>query len=209
VGLAPGRPCLSADPFAIPASSVASAQVVRSARLAAGLAQFRPKYTDLLDLALWSDKRTRVVVGTTWPTSPLYATIRRMSLDSDRRKERSDDALVALYYQLLHTHREACLDTIVVADASGIVVAGAGPWAACEELAAYAPLLVGSRPAGDTDEACGPERSRLAELGCEVDVKPVRVDGQTVLLCVRGARRRDVAVDRAAEGVARILATAA
>jgi hypothetical protein len=132
-----------------------------------------------------------------------------MNLASDRRKERSDDALVALYYQLLHAHREANLDTIVVADASGIVVAGAGTWASCEELAAYAPLLASGRARDDSGEACGTERSRLSELDSEVDVKPIRVDGQTVLLCVRGAGRRAVAVDRAAAGVARILSTAA
>jgi hypothetical protein len=128
-----------------------------------------------------------------------------MNCDLDRRKERSSDALVALYYQLLHAHREAELDTIVVADTSGLVVAGAGTWAACEELAAYAPLLA----QGDSDGIYGPERSRLAQLASEVDVKPIDVDGQTVLLCVRGAQRRATSVDRAATGVARILSKAA
>jgi hypothetical protein len=128
-----------------------------------------------------------------------------MNRDLERRKERSSDALVALYYQLSHAHREAGLDTIVVADTSGLVVAGAGTWAACEELAAYAPLLA----QGDSDGICGPERSRLSQLVSEVDVKPIDVDGHTLLLCVRGAQRRGASIDRAAAGVARILSTAA
>jgi hypothetical protein len=128
-----------------------------------------------------------------------------MNRDSDRRKERSSDTLVALYYQLSHAHREANLDTIVVADTSGLVVAGAGAWAACEELAAYAPLIA----RGDSEGAVLTERSRLSELGSEVDVKPIDVDGQTVLLCVRGEKRRAASVERAALGVARILSNAA
>src|ERR1700690_2854417 len=64
------------------------------------------------------------------------------SMDSEEpRRRRSPDPLVALHYQLSSTRREGALDTIVVADGSGVVVAGAGSWAACEELAAFAPLI--------------------------------------------------------------------
>jgi hypothetical protein len=137
--------------------------------------------------------------------APERATIPIMNVTPDRRKTRSDDALVALHYQLLQTRREAALETIVVADASGVVVAGAGPWAACEELAAYAPILVLGHGTG-TEQS---EWSRISQLVPEVDVKAIDVEGQTVLLCVQGARRRTAAVDRAAAGVARILANAA
>ena len=54
------------------------------------------------------------------------ATIRPMSLLADRRRQRSDDPLVALHYQLANVRREAELEAIVVADDSGVVVAGAG-----------------------------------------------------------------------------------
>jgi uncharacterized ParB-like nuclease family protein len=53
------------------------------------------------------------------------------------------------------------------------------------------------------------DTSRVAELRSEVDVQPVDVDGQTVLLCARGGRRRLAAIDAAAAGVARILRVAA
>jgi hypothetical protein len=131
----------------------------------------------------------------------------------DRRQKRSDDPLVALHYQLAHARQDGRLDAIVVADDSGFVVAGAGAWAACEELAAYAPLLaqsVWSELGLDRD-------SRLAELRTDVDVQPVNVGGQTVLLCARGGRMRDMAgkrtgnvtrnmsMENVASGVARIL----
>jgi hypothetical protein len=126
----------------------------------------------------------------------------------DRRRKRSEDPLVALHYQLSHTRSEGRLDAIVVADDAGLVVAGAGAWAVCEELAAYAPLLaqgVWSEP-GSTERGGA---SRVSELRTEVDVQAVDVEGQTVLLCARGGRLRGSAMERAAIGVARILKRAA
>jgi hypothetical protein len=119
----------------------------------------------------------------------------------DRRRKRSTDPLVALHYQLAHARDEGRLEAIVVADGSGVVVAGAGAWAVCEELAAYAPLLV----QGVWHEPGLGAESRVAELRTQVDVQPVLVDGQTVLLCARGGGKRAPAMDRAAKGVARIL----
>jgi hypothetical protein len=128
-----------------------------------------------------------------------------MTVHEDRRRKRSQDPLVALHYQLAHARREGSLDAIVVADGSGFVVAGAGAWAVCEELAAYAPLLaqgVWHEPGASPD-------SRVAELCAEVDVQSLNVEGQTVLLCARGGGKRGAAMQRAAQGVARILKTAA
>lgn len=120
---------------------------------------------------------------------------------SDRRRRRSQDPLVALHYQLTHARHEASFDTIVVADRAGVVVAGAGSWAACEELAAYAPLL----ESGSFDES-----TRIAELRGRVSMQAVDVGGDTVLLCAiagSGAREHSGAIlDRAAAGVTRILA---
>jgi hypothetical protein len=128
-----------------------------------------------------------------------------MNFLEDRRRRRSEDPLVALHYQLTQARHEGRLEAIVVADDAGVVVAGAGSWAVCEELAAYAPLLaqgVWTEP-GSTSE------SRVAELRTEVDVQSVEIEGQQVLLCARGGRMRAAAMDRAAEGVVRILGRAA
>ena len=53
------------------------------------------------------------------------------------------------------------------------------------------------------------EGSRVAELRTEVDVQALDVEGQTVLLCARGGWMRDMTLERAANGVARILKRAA
>ena len=124
--------------------------------------------------------------------------------------------MVALHHQLAHVRHEANLEAIVVTDDTGLVVAGAGAWVACEELAAYAPILLSARTPGHAAWGLpGLEQdSRIAELRTEVDVRPVNVDGQRLLLCARGRERgartnpRERADERlmqAADGVARIL----
>jgi len=128
----------------------------------------------------------------------------------DRRRKRSRDPLVALHYQLAQARQDGGLDAIVVSDDSGIVVAGAGAWAVCEELAAHAPLLV----QGVWNEPGLAGASRMAELASQVDIKEVSVDGQTVLLCARagagrGKRVPAAALEQAAQGVVRILSAAA
>jgi hypothetical protein len=128
-----------------------------------------------------------------------------MSFLEDRRRKRSEDPLVALHYQLSQARSEGRLDAIVVADDAGVVVAGAGSWAVCEELAAYAPLLA----QGVWQEPGARTKSRVSELSQEVDVQPVDVDGQTILICARGGMLRTLAMERAAFGVARILKKAA
>jgi hypothetical protein len=129
-----------------------------------------------------------------------------MTLAEDRRRKRSNDPLVALHYQLSHARIEGRLEAIVVADDAGLVVAAAGAWAACEELAAYAPLLA----QGEWSEPGVAGGSRLAEMRAEVDVQAVDIDGQTVLLCTRGGgRSHAAAMAKTAQGVARILGKAA
>jgi hypothetical protein len=131
-------------------------------------------------------------------------------MDRDRRQRRSSDPLVALHYQLSSARARGDLDAIVVADPSGVVVAGAGSWPLCEELAAYAPLLADGDWAGMSNQVS----SRVEALRREVDVRLVSVGGQDVLLCARQKRRtlESEAVpylDDAARGVSRILMTVA
>lgn len=130
----------------------------------------------------------------------------------DRRRRRSADPLVALHYQLTETRSHGELDAIVVADVSGVVVAGAGSWPLCEELAAYAPLLADGTWATMTDSVT----SRVDSMRRDVQVRSLVVGGQEVLLCARrqprgegpgAAIERDL--DQAASGVRRILSAAA
>jgi hypothetical protein len=122
----------------------------------------------------------------------------------ERRRKRSHDPLIALHYQLAYARHDGRLDAIVVADASGVMVAGAGAWATCEELAAYAPLFAEAPDAMSVAAA-----SRVESLRRQVDVKRMVVDGQEVLLCARGGAMRTLSLDQAAFGVARILRPAA
>jgi hypothetical protein len=127
-------------------------------------------------------------------------------MTDDRRLRRSSDPLVALHYQLSSARTRGDLDAIVVADPSGVVVAGAGAWPVCEEIAAYAPLLADGTWATMTSDVS----SRVEALRREVDVRLVPVGGQEVLLCARQKRRSDVGapmadLSEAAEGVRRIL----
>jgi hypothetical protein len=120
-----------------------------------------------------------------------------------RRKRRSNDPLVALHYALSQARNAGELDAIVLADPSGIVVAGAGSWVVCEELAAYAPLLAHPVATG------GATSSRLDALRAEVEVRALEVAGHEVLLCARGSACRagvqHPELTRAAEGIDRIL----
>lgn len=136
-----------------------------------------------------------------------------MSSD-ERRQRRSTDPLVALHYQLSTTRTRGELSAIVIADASGVVVAGAGSWPVCEELAAYAPLLAEGAWGSMTDQVS----SRVDDLRNQVEVRTLVVGGQEVLLCARRQRRtegieaKDAAngfIDEAAAGVSRILEAAA
>jgi hypothetical protein len=118
----------------------------------------------------------------------------------ERRKQRSADPLVALHYQLAQSKSHSSVEAIVLADTSGVVVAGAGSWVVCEELAAYAPLF------SHRDEDLP---ARVAQIRAECEVREMTVSGQPMLLCAMGktaARAR--AADHATGGVVRILESA-
>jgi hypothetical protein len=122
--------------------------------------------------------------------------------NQERRRRRSSDPLVALHYQLSHARTLGSLDTIVVADDAGVVVAGSGSWAACEELAALAPFLA------DGQRRDVPPSSRIESLRSETLVRRLRLGSSDVIVCAKGARDDAArgAIDRASEGVCRILA---
>ncbi len=124
-------------------------------------------------------------------------------MNQDRRQRRSPDPLIALHYQLTSARSLGELDAIVLADATGVVVAGAGSWASCEELAAYAPFLEAGELALSHDVS-----RRVSMLRREVEVRRVPLGSTEVLLCARGGTGRRASLDRAAVGVSRILSAA-
>ena len=58
----------------------------------------------------------------------------------ERRRQRSNDALVALHRLLEAARTREGLKAVAVADESGLLVAGAGHFTRCELLAAEAPM---------------------------------------------------------------------
>ena len=127
------------------------------------------------------------------PTSSITQTQERIQ---ERRKQRSADPLVALHYQLAQSKSRSLAEAIVLADTAGVVVAGAGSWVICEELAAYAPLF--GQPGGLP--------ARVASLRAECEVREMTAGGQPMLLCAMGrSSARTRAADLASEGVVRIL----
>src|SRR5215471_19309761 len=118
----------------------------------------------------------------------------------ERRRRRSDDTVTALHYQLSTSRTEGHLDAVVLVDGTGCLVAGAGAWPVCEELAAYAPLLANPSDVGNAVVG-----SRIARLKPHVDVMRVSIDGAEALLCGCGGLDRRRSMTRAAEGCRRIL----
>jgi hypothetical protein len=99
----------------------------------------------------------------------------------DRRGPRSRDPLVALARLFELARRRAGLEAIVLADGTGITIAGAGCAAACDHLAARAAFAAGAGAANDTVPC------RLDVLARAMEVRRLRIDGIEVLLCAEGA----------------------
>ncbi len=119
----------------------------------------------------------------------------------DRRRRRSEDPITALHYQLSFARAEAELEALVLVDDSGCLVAGAGAWPLCEELAAYAPLL--AHPSAIQSDSLG---SSLAAMAREIEIRTLLIDGVEAMICGRGRSEvRAATIARAAAGCRRIL----
>lgn len=119
----------------------------------------------------------------------------------DRRRRRSEDPITALHYQLSFARAEAELEALVLVDDSGCLVAGAGAWPLCEELAAYAPLL--AYPSAIQNDSVG---SSLAAMARETEIRTMMIDGVEAMICGRGtSAARGATIARAAAGCRRIL----
>jgi hypothetical protein len=104
--------------------------------------------------------------------------------------------MMALHYQLAFARFEGEFEALVLTDAAGCLVAGAGPWPTCEMMAAFAPLLVGRRR-NDHENS---------ERPSDCEIRRLMIDGSEVLLCARGGGHARVpSITRAAAGCRRIL----
>lgn len=120
----------------------------------------------------------------------------------ERRKRRSTDPIMALHHQLAAVRSREELEAVVLVDDLGCLVAGAGSWPVCEELAAFAPFLA------DGSAACSQYvATRTALLACDTQVKSFDIEGMDAVLCVKGVGPRDLTreMNQAAGGCRRIL----
>lgn len=120
-------------------------------------------------------------------TLPQAAARGARATPEERRTKRSADPVIALGLLLDGARRLGGYSALAVADPSGLLVAGSGHFADCEELAAHAPL---KRDA----QAQGSERQQ---------VHAIQVDGVQVLVTAKSAGRADLGA--VAAGCARIL----
>jgi hypothetical protein len=121
--------------------------------------------------------------------------------NGERRQRRSDDTMTALHYQLSTVRQDGGFEALVLADAAGCLVAGAGAWPTCEMLAAYAPLLARRAPVNSESLA-----STVGSVADGTEVRSLSIDGSEVLLCARGGSSlRGPGIARAASGCRRIL----
>lgn len=105
----------------------------------------------------------------------------------ERRQRRSQNLEKALGLLLDAARRRQGYAALAVADESGLLVAGSGHFAECEELAAYAPLTCQPRPRA--------HRRR--------EVQGLTVDGISVL--ITGVDAREPGLDAIVAGCRRIL----
>lgn len=123
--------------------------------------------------------------------------IRRPDDGPERRAGRPSQPDEALARLLEGARRDGNFEALALADEAGILVAGAGAYRACEEIAAFAPIWARSEAANDTIP------TRLDVIARRTEIRRLCIDGIQVLLCGQGGTRD--ALSRAAAGCARIL----
>jgi hypothetical protein len=122
-----------------------------------------------------------------------------IDVEADRRQgDRTDSPLIALSRCFEAARRRAGLGALVLADVSGLVIAGAGPASVCDELAAVG-AANGDTPANDTVPC------RLDVLSRALEVRRLRIDGIEVLLCTEGESDSAAPLADAEAGCQRIL----
>jgi hypothetical protein len=123
------------------------------------------------------------------------------STQRERRINRSDDAQLALSFQLAAAAKRARFSSIALADDLGTVIAAAGNKEICEHMAALSPILAAKMTdpwQGSIDTDCGAVRAAIAQ----VQVGPSRL-----YLSAAGGRHASVhkVLSSSSCGVSRIL----
>ncbi len=100
----------------------------------------------------------------------------RPRASSDRRRDRTTEALSALTRLLEAARRRSGIEALAVAENGGVLLAGAGPARLCDEMAAFAPLAE-TAPANDAVP------TRLDIFERRALVQRLAVDGVQIIVC--------------------------
>jgi len=126
----------------------------------------------------------------------------------ERRRRRSDECRQAITFQLLHLAEQYDLENLVLADASGLMVACASDEVAAQALAAYAPVFARRLNRGARDQIMDQVASFLPDADAKsLSVRRFELNGQPHFLCVVGEKRlcRQANLYRAVTGIRRIV----
>jgi hypothetical protein len=119
----------------------------------------------------------------------------------DRRHDRTTDTLGALTRLLESARRKSGFEALALSDDAGLLVAGAGSAALCDELAAVSPVQA-RWAANDTVP------SALDVVEGRARMRRLRVNGIEVILCGLDEKVDESALDGVAQGCGRILKAA-
>ena len=122
-------------------------------------------------------------------------------LSQNRRKNRSENILDALGYQLAASAKRAKFSAMVLADNNGLVIADTGDTGMCEEMAALSPVLARNRKPWH-----GPVNTEIGSV--RLTVAPIRVqDMQFYLSASEGKEAHLISREMvtSGQGVNRIL----
>lgn len=126
----------------------------------------------------------------------------------ERRQRRSDECRQAIEFQLSHLAEQYDLDNLVLADASGLMVACADDEVRGQALAAYAPVFSRRLNRGARDEIMDQLESFVPDAsGKSLSVRRFDLEGTAHFLCVVGEERlcRQANLYRAVTGIRRIV----
>lgn len=126
----------------------------------------------------------------------------------ERREQRSTQTYQAIHHQLQHIFENQQLDSFVLGDSNGLVLASAGEEIDASVLAAFAPVIHKHRGKSSRQGILSKIEGMMpaAELDT-LRIRPFMIDGELLFLCSLGERtiRGEAGLYRAVTGIRRIM----
>ena len=126
----------------------------------------------------------------------------------ERREKRSEQTYQAIKYQLQHIFENQALESFVLGDSNGLVLASAGEEIDASVLAAFAPVLHKHRGSGSRQGILDKVQKMMPSADLDtLRVRPFAIDGEMLFLCSVGERsiRGEAGLYRAVTGIRRIM----